>query len=148
MKRRISPTQLKEITPEQQLALIKSWTPEIGDYCIYAMHGTDYENRICLLTKIKKLDSYISYTVVGIDAWFMDGIVKKEELLPLLDIGQMINIIMQKQPELNISIWQGTKVKAKENLCTSVFEDSVPATKHYQDKELINALWLNIKQIL
>lgn len=81
MKQRIDSSQINELSPEQQDHLREMWEPEYNDVFIYENSG-------------------LSKCIDGIyDLLFAK---KKKGILPLLSIGQIIEILIQKGIFLSI----------------------------------------------
>jgi hypothetical protein len=98
MKRRITVEQLNELTAEQKDHLREQWIPEKGDWCI------DKESYVFLITY------YSDDLLCHADGIFIG---KRSDCLPLLDIGQMIELLaykgieVLKGEELNVNSHEG-----------------------------------------
>lgn len=91
MKQRITPEQLRELTPEQQEMLREWWKPRELDVCV----GSD--DFIFSVGMVRE-----KHTIKGKrDLWFWpaeegSAPLTKADCLPLLSIGQMIELIYVK----------------------------------------------------
>ena len=123
MKRRITPDQLQELTRDQQKILRERWKPETGDKIFNLVDGDSFF--ICLPEESKLV-------------------------IPLLDIGQMIEILHGNYPDLDLytltncagaSVWKGIgkfdgyKAESDERIGFDV-------------NELCDALWNAVKDVL
>jgi hypothetical protein len=124
MKRRITPEQLAELTAEQKDRLREWWKPEIGD-CYY--YG--FEDMFAVVTP-ENLTA-VMFTKKN-----------STKTLPLLDIGQCIDLLEWKDECFNI-------VK-KIDLEGWGYEIQLRLTKYYKfaTGELIDALWEAVKSVL
>lgn len=115
-KRRISIEQLQELTAEQQQKLREWWEPQNGDYYSYTYYciSTQYKEENCIGVYDKK------YPI--------------ENALPLLDIGQMIELL-------------GINMVSCVQYVTPAWVVHFNA-KEYGDVELADALWEAVKQVL
>ena len=93
-KRRITTEQLNELTEEQKVKLRKSWKPQEGDkFILLCCHC----NKSCIKIKyVHHVDQY------GICLMNDNLYADKEDCLPLLDIGQMIELLESKGVRLDI----------------------------------------------
>lgn len=89
MKRRITADQLNELTDQQKERLREWWKPQEGDFVC------DEYGDIGVLHKDLDTDwiVYSDYTT-HLNDWDDPNI--KQKLMPLLDIGQMIDLILDK----------------------------------------------------
>ena len=117
MKQRITVEQLQELTEEQQQRLREWWKREFGD----VFYITDYKNN--KEAQLQVLDR----------SWQLIVKEYRKEFLPLLSIGQMIELI-----ENNGVSWQNGLFLVDSNLI--IF-------KSYGG-ELVDALWQAVKEIL
>jgi hypothetical protein len=131
MKQRISVEGLKSLTPSQQEKLREWWKPQEGDIVYWQKWG-GVETVIIRETKILGLPNY--------DLAFNDGYnsSNKSQLLPLLSIGQCIEILEDKSLNLN-NVFIDRK-----GWETVIWEQN----KSYRSEELIDALWEAVKSIL
>jgi len=112
MKRRITVEQLQELTEEQQQRLREWWKPEHGDW--YLQYWIDDEPSLLI---------YDSHT-------YLDDM-----FLPLLDIGQMIELLSEKGM-VGIEQWNG--------YWKAFYRNSLQTHKG----ELCDALWQAVKEVL
>jgi hypothetical protein len=103
MKRRITIEQLRELTEGQKQKLIALWNPTGGD-CLFVPTETQHKNTDC--DKINTINedvigcigsfafdkNELYYPEFGNDN---DFVFKKIDCLPLLDIGQMIELLQR-----------------------------------------------------
>lgn len=133
MKQRITAEQLMELTEEQKQKLREWWKPEVGDYYT---HKHD----------IVKCD--MQTLVMAIEKFFI-----REDYLPLLSIGQMIELLQSKDrrnmiPEIRSKYCDG------EIYCdvTLYMKDRVIGTYNFIEcrpcPELADALWSAVKEVL
>ncbi len=123
MKRRITVEQLQELTEEQQQRLREWWKPQLYDVFIEIL----------------------------IDDEIIEGSIEREtyepskEALPLLDIGQMIELLEEKK-----MVTESLDIKAPKGLINiySVWYGNGDFPKKYESKELCDALWQAVKQVL
>lgn len=94
MKRRIEPDQVKELTPGQQERLRELWKPEKGDVILK-------ENSEWVIDNIG--DGFFDDAIVSQDYTFGEVRHDKSDCLPLLDIGQMMELLESKDECLNIT---------------------------------------------
>jgi len=136
MKQRISSDQLNKLAPEQQGKLRSLWQPQQGDH--FLILG-EYEGIVKGCSRYDKIEDYVNPTrddYIEYDEW------KKSDCLPLLSIGQCIEIIKERKRSFVIDIFANS---------TSLYEthrDQENDISISTDKELINALWDAIKSIL
>ena len=83
MKQRITPEQLMDMTPEQEEKLMELWQPQKGDM----VHSKKYGE--LLIKEVVHEDFYY----VTLDEFIYDYTPK---MLPLLSIGQMIELLEYK----------------------------------------------------
>jgi predicted AlkP superfamily pyrophosphatase or phosphodiesterase len=117
MKRRITVEQLQELTEEQKQRLREWWMPQCYDiyydtiFDDYGMITTDEHGNI---------SKYVMQN--------------KEKLLPLLDIGQMIELLQEKYGEDWI-----------DRIYSVDYDHNIYSL---YDGELADALWSEVKQVL
>ena len=136
MKRRITVEQLMELTEEQKQRLREWWNPEEGDYVQHNKYGVE---TICLPGPFDEECPNVYFTTdYRIHAF-------KEECLPLLDIGQMIELLEEKK-----MVTESLDIKAPKGLINtySVWYGNGDFPKKYESKELCDALWQAVKQVL
>jgi hypothetical protein len=127
MKQRIEVEQLLELTGEQKERLRELWEPQKGDWYYYI--------------KIKH-----SSIIHDSDSMSI-GLYKnhKEDYLPLLSIGQMIELLEEKK-----MVTESLDIKAPKGLINiySVWYGNGDFPKKYESKELCDALWQAVKEVL
>ena len=121
MKRRIIVEQLQELTEEQQQRLREWWKPQYQD--VYA----EYDG--CL-------DCYEEMTATYPKQ-------PDQNDLPLLDIGQMIELITDKQNSLCLVYYYGENAELHD---TPGDYNYYPAKA--EGKEICDCLWQAVKQVL
>jgi len=112
MKRRITTEQLNELTNEQKQKLKRWWKPETGDY---------YTAKNSIMFYNKDTDNE-----------FEMGHMLEKDALPLLDIGQMIELL-------------GIKLVSCVQYVTPCWQAHFNA-KEYVMSELCDALWEAVKK--
>lgn len=127
MKQRISVEQLQELTEEQKGRLREWWRPRKGDWYYYL--NIQYSHVITDSSEYA-LSSYNNH---------------KRDYLPLLSIGQCIELLKDKAPEnvvceLMVRLFSGGWIFADEN------QVLVPTCR--KPVELVDALWEQIKAVL
>lgn len=124
MKRRITVEQLQELIPEQKQKLREWWKTEVGDKY--------YQNKIGTLTSSIGID----------DAASMLSMKFKRDKLPLLSIGQMIELLESKDQCLNIT--------KRTDLNGWGYEIQLRQLKYckFNTVELCDALWHAVKQVI
>jgi len=126
MKQRTSPEQLKELTGEQQERLRDWWTPKWGDIVI------DTRGNIALLSN---LDIARQDKRGQVERDF-----QKSYCLPLLPIGQMVELLIEKYGRFYASYDYISPESKRWDLCwPGVF---------FQNEELADALWEVVKEVL
>lgn len=133
VKRRITPEQLQKLTEEQKQKLRNLWEPLEGDWFLSML--------------ISKAQSLYSTSADPFECCVPD---KDNGDLPLLDIGQMIEMLREEYPDLDLyvltnyagtSVWKGIgkfdgyKAESDERI-------------GFDKNELCDALWEAVKQIL
>jgi hypothetical protein len=133
MKRRITEEQLMELTDEQKQRLREWWKIGKGDI----FHSTHFSG---LYDYHIAIDVY-NYTILD---WITGVELDKDTCLPLLDIGQMIDLLTQREgfPNLYISNYPGVKTWELTYICNPNIEAEIETT------ELCDALWESVKQVL
>ncbi|MEN6313241.1 MAG: hypothetical protein ABFD25_03215, partial [Clostridiaceae bacterium] len=112
--RRIDVSQLNELAPAQKQKLREWWKPQPGDfYCSPCNDGT--------------LQPYGCY-------WWHNDEIERPTAIPLLDIGQMIEMLQEKQPDIAIERSLGIEYGWN--------------TEHYRAFELADVLWIAVKEVL
>jgi hypothetical protein len=107
MKQNISMEQLNELSDRAKENLRKKWEPEVGDQVYYDENIYIYTH---FMPDTKEL-CMRELVSMGFDGEEMNRYAVKEELLPLLSIGQMIEILanicgMQIiHPEIDADYW-------------------------------------------
>jgi 5'-3' exonuclease len=133
MKRRIDLSQLQELTPEQQRKLREWWKPELHDVVLYEDEEVSivdcYPGKQKLMLSSK--DMYGDYEEV-----------QKAVVLPLLDMGQMIQLLEEKDQCLNIT--------KRTDLEGWGYEIILRHINYYDFStgELADALWEAVKAVL
>jgi len=119
MKQRITPEQLQELTSEQQEALRKWWKPEEWELIYVTNKGLNAFGQAMRITGINPAcDSLPMRLYVDVGDWCL-----KSEVLPLLSIGQCIELLLDKEYQAS---WG------------EVLED---ISYREGDSELIDVLW-------
>jgi hypothetical protein len=130
MKQRITVEQLQELTEEQKQRLREWWKPEPGDIMLDIKMG-------CLETLVEGGNGKAIIEHIKSDS--------KARFLPLLSIGQMIELIESKDDCINIT-----------KLLTDIDHKELwgweTALRHLRksscDIELCDALWQIVKEVL
>ena len=122
MKQHITVEQIQELTPEQQQKLMDWWKPDIGNYVFYQEtdeYGEifDREDCICNVWGWKNI-IYLNHLI---DGGYKE--ILTEKATPLLDIGQMIELLGKEKSGRVIM-------------------------REWQDNELCDALWEAVKAVL
>jgi len=113
MKQRITVEQLNELSDAQKQRLRELWEPQDGDFIYSAKHG------------------HTEFLEVAPMRGHGDYLKNRDKSLPLLSIGQMIEILVKDDDFFNIN----------------QMYDSWRIDKIY-NKELCDALWQAVKEIL
>lgn len=121
MKQRITPKQLTELNHEHKLRLLSLWIPQNGDF--YIWYGEKYGTG----KEIYIVD----------DSFITEDTEAKLFALPILSIGQMIELIQEKKPLKSIS-------KSRYDKWSINIET---ATLGYKD-EICDSLWEAVTRIL
>ena len=124
MKQRITMLQLRELSPEQQDKLRSLWNPRPGDHFTYDL----------------KWDNVAKYEVEGkLYGINYPSVASKSNCLPLLSIGQMIELLGD---EWN-SLWNFSSFEVQE------YEVSIEhVDRNKKGTSLCDALWEAVKQKL
>ena len=126
MKQRITPEQLQELTSEQQEALRKWWKPEEWELIYVTNKGLNTFGQAMRITGINPAcDSLPMRLYVDVGGWCL-----KSEVLPLLSIGQCIELLLDKEYQVS---WG------------EVLED---ISYREGDRELVDVLWIAVKELL
>lgn len=125
MKHRITPEQLSELTIEQQQKLRDWWKPERGDMMIDKL-----SREIPVSASWKELNRIHSFAEPGY-------VNKFDECLPLLSIGQMIELLDNENKDISFN-----------QDCTIPVCQLCVDGKDYRAKELCDALFEAIKEVL
>ena len=129
MKQHITAEQVQELSPEQQEKLREWWQPDRGDH-IYLNIKNEHMMGVIpncngMISDIKKAGH-------------------KEHHLPLLSIGQMIELIFDKTGDISVD--------SHKNGCSVVSSEGIPAgccgVKTFTNHEIIDALWEAVKEVL
>jgi len=131
MKIRITAEQLQELMPEQQERLRELWKPQIGD--VYFYH-------------LKDDNSYDSISVVNYE--YSYGF---NNCLPLLDIGQMIELLVEQKAFVHFTIWDSkSETKGIDYHKTAIIDgiDEDCSNAQYESEEIVDALWQVVKQVI
>jgi hypothetical protein len=136
MKQRISPAQLAELSPEQQERLKAWWKPEPGDYCTMPdgimlidvvppreTHIVSISDEKMLNIWVASFNPHCCGTVLAY----------KDNVLPLLSIGQCIGILGEK--------WF-------DHILFAEGEEYTHEIIKLYDGELIDALFAAVKEVL
>ena len=135
MRQRITVENLKELSPEQQEKLKYLWKPKIGD-CIAQPNVTG--------------------KFVVADEFLLKGLIK-ENCLPLLSIGQMMEIISEMHDiELTIEqpkrMYWVVKISTRVSSLISWYDNKGEEIFHKrftdEEDELCNCLFQAVKEIL
>jgi hypothetical protein len=142
LKQRISVEQLQELSSDQKQRLREIWQPNSGDHAIY----TKYKNTVCLVLNNVN-DRYFSLTGFGPSNQFWSAMNGKEDCLPLLSTGQMIELLMAHSKS-----FEGEAYPA---LCFAINEpmdDALNVSLWWDGRregvEFCDALWDSVKKIL
>lgn len=134
MRQNITQDDLRELTPEEQQALRSLWKPSMGDLAMYedghlfvVCNDIDDPWPTSLLETMERA-TFRTYTF--------------ERCLPLLSIGQMVEILADKQ-EVYLHIHKDWKSAVFSN-----GRDVDDYTPDSQAPELCDALWAAVKGLL
>jgi hypothetical protein len=137
MKRRITSNQLQELTDEQKQKLRERWKPESGDW-FYGTYGNDESG---FKTTPDEYGEHILtpyYTDCG---HYGAGLNPDDcfcrpdsNALPLLSVSQMIELLQEKHPVMEIERRLG--IEYGWNI------------EHYRAFELADVLWIMVKEVL
>lgn len=140
MKQRIDSDQLNELTKVQQKRLRERWKPVEGDYFYTWLNGEAFSFYI-VVDSWTKGNSTILVDYRGADT-FLD----MEDCLPLLSIGQMIEILSQSSygyPRIGFTDSDGNN-KNKLGYVMSMSSKY----RNYESQELCDALWEAVKAVI
>ena len=129
MKQRITVEQLQELTPEQQQKLRELWKPNYGD-CACEVGESDYVEQY-------KDDPY-RHVIEN-----AQNILNNS--LPLLDIGQMIELLNNKRNQAE-TLEIHAPIGLIDRWCVWYANGAFP--KRYETHELCDALWESVKEAL
>jgi len=145
MKQRITPEQLQELTSEQQEALRKWWKPEEWELIYVTNKGLNTFGQAMRITGINPAcDSLPMRLYVDVGGWCL-----KSEVLPLLSIGQCIELLNNKTNEQSFgyndsgcfwTIFMGNRGIG------NMVEGS--KGRQFSSYELVDALWIAVKELL
>lgn len=132
MKRRITPEQLQELTPEQQQKLRDLWKFEVGDICT-----NEDCIEICIAEYLEggEYTKYFSKEIRTADCGKIE-MYDAEDCLPLLDIGQMIELLAHRLVKIDYDGFTNNYYVQVRNAAT------------YGKPELCDALWNAVKFVL
>jgi hypothetical protein len=133
MKQRILIDQLKELTKKQQNNLRAWWKPEVGDKVFIT--STNYKGYDLFITTIDNDKMY-----PGIAGWIF-----KSECLPLLTLGQMMELIVFLNYDQCKYESSFETVFHPSNKSWDVYG---PYIEDEQPIELVDKLWKFIKKVL
>ena len=126
MKQYVTPEQLQELTPGQQEALREWWKPEEWELIYVTNKGLNTFGQAMRITGINPAcDSLPMRLYVDVGGWCL-----KSEVLPLLSIGQCIELLLDKEYQVS---WG------------EVLED---ISYREGDRELVDVLWIAAKELL
>nr|WP_150959222.1 hypothetical protein [Aneurinibacillus sp. XH2] len=86
MKQRITVEQVLQLSEEQRGRVRQLWTPDNGDRVLY-------RSKEGVITGIDSLNAGGTFFVETIDKKWRALLVEKKECIPLLSIGQMVELI-------------------------------------------------------
>jgi hypothetical protein len=131
LKQRITIDQLQKLTPELREKLRDWWKPQTGDWAIISNETFGLEEKV-LVTSWN-----IEYGIANLNFIKKKGFssLSKDSLLPLLSIGQMLELIDELDP--------GKLIVLYENLYMSLIMHSKTSENY-----LCDILWRTIKKIL
>jgi hypothetical protein len=146
MKQRITPDQLRELTPSQQEKLREWWKPQEGDW---VFNG----NKEALLHTDADTDwiMFGSYTEVSKANSIKEAEPEiKSKCLPLLNIGQCIELLKTIQAKQDVGTYISIECGHDEDWFLGHEERTTDKVEYiqYEDHELIDVLFEAIKSIL
>lgn len=133
MKQRITIEQIQELNGAQTQQLLKLWKPELGDWVYY----TD-ENEFGVVCGLEETTPEVLHIT-----WYMGGDSEfqlSDKTLPLLTIGDMMNFLYNFHNCLTVEV--GTQA------FISTIKAKAGVRNKQTEKELCDALWKGIKQML
>jgi len=138
MKQRITVEDLEQLTEEQKQRLREWWKPQSGDFMYYLRRGKQV-----LINYIG--DGISDDVIVHVDYIIGEELYTKGDCLPLLNIGQMIELLEEGKMATEI-----IDIKSPRGLFNTYFVwyGNGDFPKKYEANELCNALWQAVKQIL
>lgn len=122
MKQRITIDDIRKLTQKQQVKLRQLWHPSIGDTV-----NDRYDNSVMFVNS--RVDDY-NITLIRGNSRMK---VTKEECLPLLNIGQMIELLEDKQIEWRLDTF-------------TINQDEINIK--YNKNELCDTLWFLIVEFV
>ena len=147
MKQNISVEDLNELSEEQKEKLRKMWEPKQYDVVyVHWMEVQQFATGIILNVNILE-NGYWDLQVYSNET--LRGFRPKQYLLPILSIGQMIEILINNNEFFNISnvyVKHPTTSDRSINNGYGIWLHKL--SKEYRADELCNALWLAVKNIL
>ena len=158
MRQRIEPAQLNELSPEQKEALREWWKPQKSDIAVVVNPETELYERFrgielvvddMIDCKYNRIDFYASPSHYSTPTLYRGvPMFHKQDCLPLLSIGQMIEIIYDKTGDINIeSHIGGSSVVSSEGIYDKC--QYCGAKVFTADPENIcSALWEAVKEVL
>jgi hypothetical protein len=138
MKQFLSPEQVLSLKPEAQAALREWWKPQVGDKVICSWLS-GHSCHVCAVRDDR-------FSIQADDGCGWSGGTNKSECLPLLSIGQCIQLLSDQYFSRRLAFidQQGKDVDGK---LVSVWR--VYAPRYFEDApELIDALFAAVKAVL
>ena len=142
LKQRITPEQLAELSDEQRERLRDWWKPQAGGFVVINWKQ-DYIGMFLVI------HVYPEHVLVG---GMADEVkFEKDKVLPLLSIGQMVELLSQRRP-VDISFLTNEKTWD-----VMVLNDYSPKGEEgaywgdgpdWERDELVDALWEAVKEVL
>lgn len=120
MKQHVSMEQIKVLDDLDKLRLRKLWNPRTGSFLVFRDNSHAYARNVDELGYMR---------IEGVDSALYCAMVTKEECIPLLSIGEMLEILYKKY----------TKDSAL-NIIGSAFQET--------ELELCDVLWEEIQNLL
>jgi len=128
VKQRITIEQLNELSDAQKQRLRELWKPQDGDFIYSAKHG------------------HPEFLEVAPMRGYGDYLKNRDKSLPLLNIGQMIEILSEIL--LDISIVPKSLLTDKKLWSITITFRETTFMKSFEKSELCDALWQATKEIL
>lgn len=153
MKQRITSEQLNELTNKQKEQLREWWKPQQGDYVYVISEHKRTNRKTAVLTVVSDKKSprpamtghnnpvHVYHLMFTNDS--KGDIAESKNLIPLLSIGQMIELLETKYPTLHID--KDLKEGLMETDRYRVFQQSRGTS---QSDNLCDTLWEALKTIL